>query len=117
MQDAVFVQVLVEGIFKEQARKSQYKQKQACQENLGFQDLPHDRDFLTGRGCRLWPGFLLLSLPEILKTQPRTPLATMDVFRMDKAPVELQNAGDVSAQAKPGDHGMFAAILADKGLL
>jgi len=32
----------------------------------------------------------------------------MDVFRMDKAAVELQDAGDVSAQAKPGDQGMFA---------
>ena len=41
----------------------------------------------------------------------------MDVFRMDKAAVDLQNAGDVSAQAKPGDQGMFAAILADEGLL
>ena len=59
MQNAVFVQRLVEGVFKEQEGDSQYEQKQACQENLGFQDLPHDRDFLTGRGCRLWPGFLL----------------------------------------------------------
>lgn len=36
---------------------------------------------------------------------------------MDKAPVELQNVRDVSAQAKPGDQGMFAAILADEGRL
>ena len=36
---------------------------------------------------------------------------------MDKVSVELQNAGDVSAQAKPGDQGMFATILANEGLL
>ena len=41
----------------------------------------------------------------------------MDVFQMDKAPVELQNVRDVSAQAKPGDQGMFAAILAHEGRL
>ena len=30
---------------------------------------------------------------------------------MDKAPVELQNVRDVSAQAKPVDQGMFAAQI------
>ncbi|MDG5467944.1 hypothetical protein P9J64_06340 [Deltaproteobacteria bacterium IMCC39524] len=71
MQNAVFVQILVEGAFKEQARESQHKQNQACQENLEFQDLPHDRDFSTGRDCRLWPGFFAVTLTR--DTQDSTP--------------------------------------------
>ena len=71
MQNAVFVQILVEGAFKEQAREAQYKQKQACQENLGFQDLPHDRDFSTDRDCRPWYGFFAVILNT--DTQDSTP--------------------------------------------
>ena len=34
MQDAVFVKILVEGIFKKQANDSQYEQKQTCPESF-----------------------------------------------------------------------------------
>jgi hypothetical protein len=47
----------------------------------------------------------LRSLPEILKIHPRSPLAAMTVFRMDQAAIDLQSAGEGTAQAKPGDQG------------